>query len=385
MPKALKIIIYISATILWVYTCLWAAVSAAFYGRSPFYFALILICCAVVLLYVTIHVFRIAAPKKMKTAWLVFLSLTVASCAVHEGIKSYDKSIARVREDFDLTPYAPFAQNTLTASLDTPSTLTLTSDLPRLDGATALYPVYSAFARAVYPENNYYIFGSEVSCHNTVSAYANLIDGSADIIFVSRPSQEQLQAAEEAGVEFSYTPIGVEAFVFFVNSRNPVDELTTEQLRDIYSGRTTNWRDLGGRNNSVRPFQREAGSGSQSTFVRFMDGINIIEPPVDKDINTLGRMFYVAADYTNYGNAIGFSSLFSVNEMAKNKKVKILKINDVYPDIEAVANGTYPLPLPFYAVTLSGNDKSNVAEFLKWITSPQGQYLVGKAGYCPAS
>jgi phosphate transport system substrate-binding protein len=69
--------------------------------------------------------------------------------------------------------------------------------------------------------------------------------------------------------------------------------------------------------------------------------------------------------------------------MVKNEEVKILKINGVYPDLETIGNGTYPMSSPFFAITLTENNKPNVTKFLEWIVSEQGQYLVKKTGYCP--
>lgn len=74
-----------------------------------------------------------------------------------------------------------------------------------MDGATALYPVYSAFARAVYPNKKYNLYHSDVMCNNTPNAYKNLIDGKADIIFVARPSQEQLDYARSMNIEMVLT------------------------------------------------------------------------------------------------------------------------------------------------------------------------------------
>lgn len=140
----------------------------------------------------------------------------LVSCAIHEGRSAYDRSILRVRErNVDLSLYAPFGRKTLAVKLDTLSTLRIDTGLPLLEGATALYPVYSAFAQAVYPAKKYNRYDSEVACNNTVTAYKKLINRRADIIFVASPSKEQLDMAEEAGVNFKYTPAGKEAFVFF--------------------------------------------------------------------------------------------------------------------------------------------------------------------------
>lgn len=141
--------------------------------------------------------------------------------------------------------------------------------MPRLDGATALYPLYSAFVQAVYPQDTYNssieLTGNDlVLCTSTSEAYKRLIAGNADIIFAAAPSLAQTKQAKLAGRELKLTPIGREAFVFFVNKRNPVDSLTIEQIKDIYSGTVTNWSEVGGKKASIRAFQRAENSGSQT-------------------------------------------------------------------------------------------------------------------------
>ena len=380
----MKYVLYILliAVVLFVGFC--AIIIVSFAGIGKFYVPLIVISGILLLTFTFLHLFHIISSKKMKRIWLIFLSLIIVSCAIHEGRNAYDRGILRVREgNVNLDLYAPNAKNTRAVDLDTLSLLRLETDLPLMDGATALYPLYSAFARAVYPKKKYNRYDSEVVCSNTIRAYEKLIAKTVDIIFVAPPSQKQLEMAEKAEVSFRYTPVGKEAFVFFVNSHNPADNLTIEQLQGIYSGEITNWKELGGKDEAIRPFQRNENSGSQTAFVHFMQGKTIIKPPVEDVVGGMGGIVSQAADYANYGNSIGFSFRFYVNEMVKNKEVKILKINGIYPDLETIGNGTYPMASSFFAITLTDNDKPNVSKFLDWVVSEQGQYLVKKTGYCP--
>ena len=384
----MKKFLYILLVIVVHFVSILAMGIMALVGKGEFYVPLIWICALLFLVFTFLHLFHVVSSIKMKRIWLIFVSLIVFSCITYEiinaSINAYDRSFIRVREgDIDLSLYAPFAENTRAVVLDTLSTLTFETDLPVLDGATALYPVYSAFVQAVYPKQNYDINNSEVLCTNTIHAYENLIDKMVDIIFVAPPSEEQLEMAQDAHVSFNYTPIGREAFVFFVNSQNPVDNLTLEQMQGIYSGDITNWKELGGRNDEIRPFQRNLNSGSQTAFVHFMQGKTIMSPPLDDVVWNMSAPVSRAADYVNYGNSIGYSFRFYVSEMINNEKVKMLKINGIYPDLETTGNGTYPLSSSFYAISLTDNDKPNVTKFLEWIVSRQGQYLVSKTGYSP--
>ena len=83
-----------------------------------------------------------------------------------------------------------------------------------------------------------------------------------------------MDSALQKGVELEIVPIGMEAFVFFVNKKNPVDELTTDQIRAIYRGEITNWRDVGGSDKIINPLTRIKGSGSQTMMDKFMEDLD---------------------------------------------------------------------------------------------------------------
>jgi phosphate transport system substrate-binding protein len=296
-----------------------------------------------------------------------------------------------IDENIELAQFLPFDVNSKIVRLNTESTLKLSDDLPYLDGATALYPVYSAFANAVYPrlEKNGWSYPAgdtyvpgHILCSKTTAAYERLINGEADIIFCAVPSEEQIAMAQEKGITLNLTPIGKEAFVFFVNKINPINNLTHSQIRDIYAGRVTNWQELGGVNAPVIPYQRPKNSGSQTILELIMENDTIMEPVKENMIQSMGPMIEQVASYRNYENAIGYSFLFYTTEMAGNDKIKLLSIDGVYPTKDTIKEGTYPFVQMFYAIT-AGKETENVNNFLKWILSEQGQYIIEKTGYVP--
>lgn len=130
--------------------------------------------------------------------------------------------------------------------------------------------------------------------------------------------------ARRAAKELHLTPIGREAFVFFVNSRNPVEGLTVEQIQGIYTGQITNWNQVGGKNQPIRPFQRLENSGSQSALLRLMDGLPLIEPEKEDRVGGMGGIIQQVASYRNYKNSIGFSFRFYASEMAANDQIRLL-------------------------------------------------------------
>ena len=263
--------------------------------------------------------------------------------------------------------YLPFGADTAIVQLEGEK---LTGELPVLDGAAALLPVYSAFFHALYPEDAWAFDGesyapeSKMQYRNTRGAYQALVDGDADLIFCAAPSQAQLDYAAQNGVELELTPIGLEAFVFFVNENNPVSGLTQDQLREVYAGEITNWKELGGPDRLICALQRNEGSGSQTRFLAFMEG----RPTAHRPFAFLGA-------------PIGFSFRYYLDGIVRAEGVKLLAVDGVYPGREEIRSGDYPLTGPFYAVSRKGESNPNVARLLDFILSPAGQQIVEQSGY----
>ncbi len=339
-------------------------------------------------------------PKKWSKRGLAVFLVLVLGAAGYIGMGVYNDSIPTMEDrDSLIYEYMPFGnfrgEGTMAVPLEEPSTLKFEDKPIRMDGATALYPVYAAFVQAVYPEGEYDLYDdgggdyfSDVTCSGTVTAYERLVQGYTDVIFCAAPSQSQLDMAKAAGVELHLTPIGKEAFVFFVNAKNPVEGLTVEEIQQIYTGEITNWRELGGKWQRIRPYQRAENSGSQSALLRLMEGLPLLEPETEDRIAGMGGIINQVASYRNHTNAIGFSFRFYSTEMVQNDQIKLLALNGVEPTVETIRDGSYPISSNFYAVTASpigqpapeeGN--ADLRAFLDWILGPQGQWLIEQTGY----
>ena len=339
-------------------------------------------------------------PRWGKGIGIAFLCL-LACCAVYVGHGAYKDSIPTLDDrEALLYQYEPYRADSKAVVLDEESTLRFDGELSgtiRLDGATALYPVYASFVQNVWPEgtdtSRYTVDGyGALACSGTVHAYTRLIKGEADMIFAAAPSADQVDMARNNGMEFHLTPIGQEAFVFFANSKNPVDDLTVEQIRSIYTGEITNWKEVGGKNQSIRPFQRAENSGSQSALLRLMEDLPLMEPETEDRIAGMGGIINEVASYRNYQNAIGFSFRYYSTEMVENGNIKLLALNGVEPTKETIRDGSYPISSYFYAVTASpigepAAEETNpdLAAFLEWILSLQGQEIIERVGYVSLS
>lgn len=253
---------------------------------------------------------------------------------------------------------------------------------PRVDGSTVTIPLSEAVASAVLhlplEEARQYVL------HNkTHQAYLNLVDGTADIIFVTSPSEEELAYAAEKGVELTVTPVVSEGFVFLVNKANPVDSLTLEQIRDIYAGRITNWQEVGGSDEPIIAFQRPENSGSQTGMLDLVIRADEIMPaPTEKVVAEMGALIDAVASYDNAQNAIGYSYYYYATDMWLNDEVKLLAVDGVTPDKSTISDGTYPITTAYYAVTRSDLRPDDSAQvLLDWMLSSEGQQVAEEAGY----
>lgn len=296
------------------------------------------------------------------------------------------EEVKSVGSDLILEDYMPFTGKKL-AKLGEEPTLENRASAdhghPRLDGATALFPVYSAIVEAVYPEKTRYAEEDKnplVTCTKTNRAYERLIEGKADIIFCAGPSDAQVAMAKAMGVEFELTPFGREAFVFIVNKENPMNDISVENIRRVYSGEITEWDALGVNGlGEVVAYQRPDNSGSQTALERLMGETPIMEAPSER-ISSFMDDIIETIEYRNLPNAIGYTFRFFCTEMI-GSDVKLLSIDGVEPSLENIRSDRYPITSTLYMVTRKGEDNPNVQALIDWVLSDQGQKLVEKAGY----
>ncbi|WP_337101324.1 PstS family phosphate ABC transporter substrate-binding protein [Paenibacillus sp. YIM B09110] len=353
--------------------------------HRQFYSVLILTVTIIALCLTIVALMQVIKPKRMLVITSCSMIIIGIVIGVYHLYATYYDNIATVSErGIDLHEYAPFREGTKAVLLGEPSDLVITENLPVLDGATALYPLYAAFAQAAYPAGDYPPFSGTVSSSSTPNAFNNLINEKADIIFTAEPSKDQRIQSERLGIDLRMTPIGKEAFVFFVHTDNPIEGVTIEQIKQIYSGQVSNWNEIGGESGKIRAFQRPEGSGSQTVLQKLMAGEALIIPPKENVSGGMGTMIEQTSDYRNFPNAIGYSFHFYTTSMVKNGDIRLLKIDGVAPNKQTIADGSYPLTANFYAVT-AGSHNPNVASFIDWILSEQGQRLIELTGYTPIS
>lgn len=324
----------------------------------------------------------------MKTGKQILTILLIISLFAAFNLSMYQLLTVRLSNNFsgatqaqmiDVKSYLPHKDGSDLPKIE--SSLKLKDNLPVLDGAAALVPVYAAVIDNVYPEgcvtyengefsdDNFYgenfAEDSAMQYKNTVRGYQAIVDGTTDILFCAGPSEEQKQYAEDKGVELVYVPIGLEDFVFFVNEKNPVDNLTAEQIRKLYACEYTNWAEVGGADRIINPVTRLEGSGSQTAFEAFMGDYEI------------GHKSPLAIT----GGSIGFSFRYYMDGIVENDAVKMLSLNGVEPSAENIRNGSYPIVAQFYAIYRADNNNENIPALIDWLLSEEGQTLIEETGY----
>ncbi len=330
---------------------------------------------------------KIAAGK---TAGHILAIAVLIALFAGVNIFLYAKITCRLANNFsdtsslkmiDVSKYLPFEEDSLLSRSGSTFMLNDGDDLPVLDGAAALVPVYASVINECYPEgcvtyeggvfsdDNYYgenfASDSAMQYQNTVRGFNALVDGSVDLFFTAHPSEEQMEYAEEKGAKLELVPIGLEAFVFFVNKNNPVRELSSDQIRAIYRGEITNWKEVGGTNDLINPLTRIKGSGSQTTMERFMGG----------------DMLMRRNPFSVFGRSIGFSFRYYLSSMVGETNVEMLSVDGIYPDAENIQSGAYQITAKIYVVYDRNNDNENIGKVVNWLLSDEGQRLIEECGY----
>lgn len=208
-----------------------------------------------------------------------------------------------------------------------------------------------------------------------------LINGTTDICNASRP----MKSGERAKLQERYATLGIEiksakdGLSVYVHESSTVKEISMEQLRGVYTGKITNWKQLGGSDAKIIVYGRENNSGTYAFFKDNVLGGKDFAANVQSMPGTASVVNAVSKD----PNGIGYGGM----AYAKGIHLVALKKNASAPAIapseETVKNGSYPLSRYLYMYT-SKRPSGAVKEYIDWILSPEGQAIAAQTGYFPA-
>ena len=236
------------------------------------------------------------------------------------------------------------------------------------DGSTSMEKVIGALGESFEGENSKATF-----TYNPTGSSAGITavaEGRCDIGLASRALKD-----EEKSQGLKETVLAYDGIAVIVNPENGVDGLTIEQIADIYTGKITNWKDVGGSDAEIVLIGREAGSGTR-------DGFESITGTEDackyrQELSSTGDVITTVA---NNPNAIGYASLASIKDT-----VKAIEVDGVAPSEDTVKDGTYKVQRPFMLITKTDAQLSDVAQaFFDYITSADANAVISAAGAVPA-
>ncbi len=272
---------------------------------------------------------------------------------------------------------------------------------PSIDGSTVCVPMAMEWARqwldlAEEDLNGFVSFSTTPNAYDrltrqepnpavTIASRGIMMDDThpIDLVVGTAPNADERRAAEEAGRELVLVPVCCDAFVFLVNSDNPVDSLTAEQIRGIYSGTVRLWSEVGGADGqTIEAYQRPHGSGSQTAMEEMvMNGFQLTSAEQNYIADGMADLIRQVGNYDNAPTSLGYSYLYYVTGLYRSGSVKVLAVDGIAPTDENLQSGAYPFTVNYYAVYERGNETA--AAFADWLISEEGQRCIAQAGYVP--
>jgi len=209
---------------------------------------------------------------------------------------------------------------------------------------------------------------------------AALINGGTDICEASRPmkDKEKEQVRNRHGKDVSEMPVALDGIAIYLHESNPLPDMTTAQLKGIYTGKITNWRDVGGKDARIVVYSRENNSG---TYVFFKEHV-LENEDFAREIQTLPGTAAVVNAVAKDPASIGYGGIAYASGI---RAVPIKRDDTAEPvevSLETVQNGRYPLSRQLFFYTI-GEPQGPVKEFIDWALSPEGQKICEAVGYYP--
>jgi ABC-type phosphate transport system substrate-binding protein len=245
--------------------------------------------------------------------------------------------------------------------------------------------------------NNFPGLQINLALTGTNNAYRNLVLGTTDFIIVARPpSTDEIKLAKEKGIEFESHAIAYDAFIFILNSANPVSNLTAMQIKDIYQDNVLRWSEVGGNQEKMIAFQRERNSGSQETMQELVMKDLTMAPPVEQLIgqgmggpyNKLGGVkngfSYTFYYYHTIQSPVNRARVIIFGDKQSIPPIKTCAVDGIMPTSETIRNRSYPYVTGVYAIIRKGTPTTSSSVRLRdWLLTPEGQALVKDSGYVP--
>lgn len=256
---------------------------------------------------------------------------------------------------------------------------------PKMGGSLANLPLGEAVTSTVLGIDREKASSMIVFEGSTTDNYKALVDGRFDILLAYEMSEEAAQYCKDNNTELEMTAIGTDALVFICSLENTVSSLTKKQIEEIYKGNITNWKEVGGEEHAIIPYQRNKDSGSQTLFDKLVNlGDELMEAPESIKVGSMIGLLEAVADYDNSKDALGYTVYYYLTNMEEDKLLtsKLLAVDGVSPTNDTIRNGEYPYVNDFYVVIRKDAPEDFPERILyNWIISEQGKELARRENY----
>ncbi len=248
-------------------------------------------------------------------------------------------------------------------------TLSYANDL-RIDGSTTVLPIAQKAAEVFmkkFPKTRVYVSGS-----GSGTGIKALIDGITDIATSSREAKDkEVDAGKKKGIKLTGHKVALDGIVPIVHPSMKINDITMEQLRDIYNGKIKSWKEIGGPNRPISVVSRDTSSGTYEVWEKLV----LNKDRVRADALLVASNGQAVQTVTQNKYAIGYIGIGYID-----KSIKVLRVNGKIALKESVRDGSWPIARPLYMYT-NGKPAGVIAKFIDFVLSSEGQKIVNEVKY----
>ncbi len=251
----------------------------------------------------------------------------------------------------EIRMYEPFSKNNMLFKQE--QSIKIKDDLPKIEAASAFYPFAANLVQNIYSEDSY--SKELLKMVSTSQAFEDIINGKTDMIIATKPSDEQREMIKKSNIKLNFKTIYMEPLVILLNKDNITNNLSIEQIQDIYYGSKSNWN----------TYQLEKNNGSQTCFESIVKNNELGKNHYE--INTMPKIIdKIGLDK----NGIGYAFYSYYSKMHKNNNAKIINVNN-----KEFKNIDYPLLFEVYLIYKTDNNE-NISKIVNWLETEEGQEFI---------
>lgn len=240
----------------------------------------------------------------------------------------------------------------------------------RIDGSTTVLPIAQKAAEVFMKKNpsiRVYVSGS-----GSGTGIKALIDGTTDIATSSREAKDkEIASGKDKGVTLTAHRVALDGIVPIVHPSMKVNNVTTEQLRDIYNGKIKSWKEIGGPDRPIATVSRDTSSGTYEVWEEKILKGDRVRP----DALLVASNGQAVQTVSQNRYAIGYVGIGYID-----KSIKALRVNDKTASASSVRDGSWPIARPLFMYT-NGKPAGVIAKFIEFVLSKEGQKIVNEVKY----